>query len=303
MSIFLVQSLWAKNIVLLSSLPAKDLNTIYKVENIFKNKLSNLEDHKLIYINEADQEQLYFHLNNPETMALFWISHGGFKKIRGNRSGAIKPAPILFDHKKFNVAKTFQKIHPNIQFISVVGCNSFQILKDTIQKREDLGYYIPTKKVIATWALKKSIRRFKKHYWNNKYNYISEDQTLDGIRIKITRTTKRASESLKVLAGRKLIGIIPKTIAKQTQVFEYYIPFNEVLNKQSLKIVLSSGQNAEDETNNFGEIEITSSDLNMWKLFAKRDGTPFGINERVFLFKDKLENINDVQNYILYQAH
>ena len=299
----LSQSVWAKNIVLLSSLPKADLKTTFKVKNIFHNKLTGLSDHKIIYINEADQEDIYKYLNDPETMAFFWLSHGGFKKIRGNRAGAIKPAPILFDHNKDNVAKAFQKIHPNIKYISVVGCNSFQILEGTINSREDLGYYIPTKKVIATFALRKAIKRFKKHYWSYKYNYLKEDQVQDGVQIKITRSTQTASKSLKVLVGRKLIGIIPKTQGKEDQVFNYYIPFSNELTKRDFKIVLASGQNAEDATDNFGDIEITSSDRDMWKLFAKRDGTPFGVNERVYLFKDNLENIQDVQEYILYRAH
>lgn len=105
------------------------------------------------------------------------------------------------------------------------------------------------------------------------------------------------------MVGRKLIGVLPKTSASEDQTFEYYIPFNSKISKIDLKIVLASGQNAEDETDHWGNVEITSSDINMWKMFAKRDGTPFGVNERVYLFKDKLENINDVQEYILYHAH
>ena len=297
------QALWAKNIILLSSLPQEDIRTTLKVKKLFNKKLFGLEDHNLIYIDKADQEVIYRYLNDPETMALFWLSHGGFKRIRGNSNSAIKPTPILFDHNKDNVAKAFQKIHPNIKYISIIGCNSAQILAGTLEKRPDLGYYVPTKKVVATWAFRRAIRRFKKHFWNVKYNYLLEEVVQEGVKIKIERTVSQDSKSLKVLAGKQLIGILPKLKSSESQIFEYYIPYTENLSKRDLKIVLSSGQAATDATNNFGDIVITSSDRHMWKIFAKPNGEPFGVNERIFLFKDQLSNISDVQDYIQYQAH
>jgi hypothetical protein len=198
-------------------------------------------------------------------MAFFWMSHGGFKRIRGNQNSAIKPSAILFDHQKYNVAKAFQTIHPNIKYISIIGCNSAQILEGTLKSREDLGAYVSTKKVITTWALRKAIRKFKKHYWTYKYNYLAEDIYQAGIKIKVNRIVKTDSKSLKFFAGTKLIGIMPKLNANQEQTFEYYIPYSEDLGKHNLKLVSSSGQSAEDETDNFGEMTISSSDKNLWQ--------------------------------------
>lgn len=71
LTLVISQSIWAKNIVFLSSLPKADLKTTIKVKNIFHNKLKELADHKIIYINDADQEDIYKYLNDPETIAFF----------------------------------------------------------------------------------------------------------------------------------------------------------------------------------------------------------------------------------------
>lgn len=297
------QSLWAKNIVLLSSLPKEQIRTTNKIKTIFHKKLFGLHDHNLIYINNADQYSLHRYLNDPETMALFWISHGGFIKINHRSGQAIGSSAILYDYNKDNVSKVFQRIHPNIKFISIVGCNSSQILDGIIQSRSDLSSYIPAKKVVATWALRKAIRRFKKNYKREKYNFLEQEVTDLGIKIKIERVAKQNSKSLKVFAGNIFIGILPSLAKSESQVFEYYIPYNNDINKQNLKIILSSGQSAYDSTDNFGDIHISSSNRYMWKIFAKPSGEPFGVNERIFLFKDEIQNITDIEDYILYQAY
>lgn len=298
---FLSTSIFAKNIVLLSSFENKDIKTEFKVDRITKKKLSLYENynHNLIIIHKASVKHLYKYLNDPETMALFWIGHGGFKSTRGSQ--AIRPTPILSDHQKLNVAKAFQSVHPNIKFISIIGCNSFQILEGVLNHRDDLGYYIPTKKVLATLALRKSFRIFKRHFFSNRYEYISDDIQKQGIPVTVTRTVPNDSSALMIFAGKKLISLLPALKANESQSEIVYLPYKEGLKKYELKIVFATGQSAYDNTDNFGEIKVNHQDLSLWKLFSKANGEPFGVNERVFLFKNEIENLF-IDYYVKYKS-
>lgn len=46
---------------------------------------------------------------------------------------------------------------------------------------------------------------------------------------------------------------------------------------------------------------MNHQDLSLYKLFSKANGEPFGGNERVFLFKNKIENLF-VDYYIKYKS-
>jgi hypothetical protein len=291
----------AKNVVVLTSLPTNQINTTKSLDKIINSKLSNFSSYKLIVKHEADQEDLYNYLNDGNTVALFWLSHGGFKKIGAN-SSTIKPAALLLDYNKDNVAKIFQRVHPNIQFLGVIGCNSAQILEPHLKQRSKLGSYIPTRKIIATWAMKKAIRKFKKHYKKTKYDFLIKPVLDSGYRVRIVRESVGSNKSLKVFAGKELVGLIPKSAKGEFQDYSLYIPSAEN-QKRKMKITFESGQSAFDTRDNFGIISISHEDRNYWKLFAKRDGTPFGTNERIYLFKPKQEHLGLLETYTLFNTN
>jgi hypothetical protein len=301
------QLVYAKNIVFLSSLPLKDQKTTLKLKKLFFKKLYGVSQfangHQLIYHSNADAELLYKYLNDPDTMALFWVGHGGFKKISSTSEVGIQPTPVLFDYKQRNISKVFQKVHPNIKFLAVIGCNSWQILKNVISSRSDLGYYIPSKKVVATWSFRKALRKFRKHFWTIKYHYISEDIKQQGIPITIERSTT-SNTPLMIFAGKKLIGVFPASSTSQYLKKNFMIPlYTDFTNlkKHDLKITFSSGQNARDNFDNFGDIVIRYDGQRLWKLFAKSDGSAFGVNVRIFLFNNSLDDIF-TEDYILYNS-
>lgn len=297
-SLFINQTIWAKNIVLLSSLPQKDESATIEIKKQFFKKLSDIAHHgnNLIYINKATTHHLYQYLNDPETMALFWISHGGHAKIKNNNSG-IGATSILIDFDKVNVAKIFQKVHPNIKYLGILGCNSWQIVKDHFDKRDDLGYYIPSRSIVATWSFRVALKKFKRHYWKKKYSYLDHPILMDGYPITITRNVSSAAKALMVFAGKKLIGIFEPTNNSQIQTKTFYIPDQPNIKNYDFKIILKSGQlglNKDD----FGTIEVSQDNHHFWKLFAKSDGTPFGINERIFVFKNNIQNLKIEQDVI-----
>jgi len=293
-------SAFGKNIVVLTSLPLSQIKVTGDLNQIIRKKLSTFSDYNLILKNQADQDDLYQALNDPDTLALFWLSHGAFKTI-GNSSSPIKASSLLLDYNNDNVAEVFNKIHPNIQFIGIIGCNSAQILDEHISLRPSLGSYIPTKKVIATFGMRKSIRKFKKHYKKTKYEFIDENILASGFQIRITRENRIDGKSLKVFSGKEFIGILPKVKAGFFQDKTFYIP-KSLNQKSKMKIIFKSGQSAFDGTDYLGFISIDHNSKELWKLFAKRDGTPFGTNERIFLFKTELSELSLPRDYILFNT-
>ncbi len=289
----------AKNIVVLTSLPGSQLKTTKRLNKIIKRKLSHFSNLNLIVVNRGDQEVLHNYLNDPETVALFWLSHGGYKTLRSNDLGMM-PSALLLDFNGDNVSKVFQKIHPNIKFLGIIGCNSSQILSPYLSMNKEVGSYIPTKKVVATWAMRKAIRKFKKHYSQNNYESITRPIEKKGYEITIKRISKTASKSLKVFAGKEFIGIIPKSKKNEFQEKIFFIPAVK-MQKRKMKITFESGQSAFDATDNFGDISLMHNQATFWKLFSKRDGTPFGTNERIYLFKSDISQLIEAENYILYK--
>jgi len=298
--ISLVALIWvnisfAKNIVVLTSLPTKDIRAIKKITKIAKKKLANFRDYKLVLKNYANQDDLYKELNDPNTFALFWVSHGAYVKNQ-NENQSMGASPLLLDYQKDNIASVFKLIHPNIKFLGIIGCNSAQILENEVFKSLETAAYLPAKKVIATWGFRRAIRKFRRHISSHYFNYIDSPIEKIGHRILITRKVVKDSKSLKVFAGKSLIGLLPKLSANMTQTKEFYIPIDS-----SLKIKISSGQSAFDSTDNFGNISIHyNNHQTLWKLFAKPNGEAFGVNERLFLFKGTGQEFDQGEKYIRF---
>lgn len=302
-SLILSNSLFAKNIVLLSSLTDKDFKATTEIKRQFYKKLYGIQKHgnQLIYVDKATTDHLYKYLNDSETVALFWVSHGGhIRRSRKNTSG-IGATSVLVDFQKVNVAKVFQKVHPNIKYLGILGCNSRQIVSSHLEKRKDLGIYMPSYSVVATWSFRVALRKFKRHYWNNQYNYLQDNVLIDGYPITIKREVSKDSKALMVFAGKKLIGVMDELNAGEIQSNTFYIPYYEGIKRYDFKIIIKSGlltKNLDD----FGEIEVSYENQKLWKLFAKRDGTPFGVNERIYIFKSNIKDIELEQGVVKYEV-
>lgn len=300
--LFCGQIAFAKNVVLLSSLPDKDIKATVEIKRQFYKKLYGVANYgnELIYVNNASIHHLHKYLNDPETVALFWVSHGGHTKMRN--SAGIGATSVLIDYQKVNVAKVFQNVHPNIKFLGILGCNSRQIVSKHLEQREDLGVYMPSYSVVATWSFRVALKKFKRHFWKYKYQYLNEDVLYDGYPITISRSVTKDSRALMIFAGKNLIGVMPPLAANLSQTQTFYVPHSSEISKYDFKINIKSGLVTSNH-DDFGDIEVTHAGNNYWKLFAKRDGTPFGVNQRLFVFKNQIENIGIENNIIKHKVN
>lgn len=284
--LFFALKLHAGNIVVLTSLPPEDARTQAKLERIAHKKLNTLGEHELIIESKVDMVSLYNHLTDKDTIALIWLSHGAYTKTSADSPMAVSPK--LLDFKMRDLAFIFKKIHPNIQFLGVVGCNSKQIFSETNLEQSGASIYLPKRKIIATWGLRRAIRKLKRVLKKNNAPALSQRPILaKGHRIDIERST--LGEAFAVYAGDHILGVMPKTLKRQS----FYLPKG-----LTPKIVLKTGTSPFSSEDVFGDISIYSNS-GEWKVFSKPDGTPFGVNERIFKLRDPLLE-GDLEEYELF---
>lgn len=68
---------------------------------------------------QAKQNDLYSVIQDPNTVAIFWIGHG-----RQFNRGLASPPGLLVDAEGNDLAPLFQQIHPNTKYIGLIGCES-----------------------------------------------------------------------------------------------------------------------------------------------------------------------------------
>jgi len=299
-----------KLITLLTSVTHKKIDIEHKLERIFRNKFKNYP-FDLRVVHKADQEILSRELSNSSNDAVFWVSHGAFISPKNlNQSAGVAPVSMILDYNRDNVAPVFQKLHPNLEFLGIIGCNSKQILEtykeDNVwQSSEDTPpvEYISKTKSIAQYALKKAIRKFKKAY---KYRNLPKDNvkaSYIGYPITITRTLPPdidSSEirSLRVMNNGKFLGIMEKIEPGQTMSKTFYIPIIDKYSQGSFKIEVNTGESVykEKEKIHFGDL-IVENGSSVWTLFAKPTGEAFGINKRMFLYRGNHSIMDSTLNY------
>jgi hypothetical protein len=263
------QTAIAGSLVLLTSFSEGDSRIEKKLERIFSRKLKEFSSvHQLVIKHKADQEDLHFFLSSAQTKAVLWVSHGSYVEAEG----AMRPTPMLLDHNKDNVAKVFGLVNPSVKFVGVIGCNSKQVLEGILP--QGLKTYIPDRKVIAQFALRRALRRLA-----------DTDLSIGDLRaapkshtLTITRKVMKDSKSLQVLIAGKLVGLVPKAKAGTTQSITIRLDQNP-----HQKVKLDSAQNPFEVMDQFGVIQLDDGAGSQWKLFSRPDGTPFGTNERIFL--------------------
>lgn len=284
------------NIVLLTSVEHKRFDIPKRLERRFYkgvNKIKKLDTEVTTkVIHGADQEDLYNALTDQKIDAVFWVSHASFISSNSS-SSSMSPQSMILDINSDNVAPIFQVIHPNMKFIGIIGCNTQSILdeyldedqEDSISKDSNLRY-ISKRRSIAQFALSRALRKFKKAI---KYNLLPTEknkESTSGFDIEVKRTMQshiphNEIRSIRVLSQGRVVGLIPKILPGESEIIKLKIPYNK---DHNYKLELSTGQNiyTDSEKIHFGDLEVFN-EKNSWEVFAKRDGTPFGINTIVYI--------------------
>lgn len=289
-------------ILLLTSIERPRLEK--KLERIFIRKMKPLlkKGWHIETQHRADSYDLHLALTQPSIEGVIWVSHGSFRTIRASQAagGAIAAKPMLLDYRGDDVAPVLTLKSSELKFLSVVGCNSKQILdyqedvNTSSESLSELESYIPDHKVVAQWALRRASKRAAKFFTTSKTEiHPSSDLTESGkgslqIKRSIPKNVSiRNLRPVRIYLGGKLLGILPRSQPGAVQTAQFSIPESVVsLPKGRLKIRIETGQHVETPSSEivFGDFEFTSQSLDQsWSLFADSSGVPFGQNFRVYL--------------------
>jgi len=99
----------------------------------FKQKLGAIP-YDLVVINNATDENLHQELTNPKNIALFWISHAGSFQ---NGDDGLGVEDLILDKEGKNLKDIFKRIHPNLRYLSILGCKARPILTN-LRKKSNL---------------------------------------------------------------------------------------------------------------------------------------------------------------------
>lgn len=126
-----------RKIVVLSSLRNPEVNPFWRsedyeisldIEEQFRKYFKN-SGYQMVFEHRASALTLEKYLTSADTLALFWISHAR------ERIGLTKE--VISDFWGNNIADVFQKIHPDVRFLGIVGCSAKAILEENFKN----GYY------------------------------------------------------------------------------------------------------------------------------------------------------------------
>lgn len=297
-----------QKITLLISLdPQKLCNSIFSCSK--KDYISALEDiflkqfsksHYEIEIhNFADQRDLWTALHDPQNVAVFWLSHAGAAKNRRGEPSELMTVGQVSDASGFAVSPVFTKIHPNLRFLGVIGCNTTDTLK-RFHFPPDLTVYANNKKVDAKRGLKSAIKKSLDTLQKAEIRagYISEcpdKQTGYSIRIqRFFSSNKSIRPAARVLAGENVLGVFPGVqntgVIGQEQ--KFFVPQKEGDIKSLPDLRIDVGTNAifqADKTLmnmldignlNFILTDNAKQDLRIWgpwDLWTAQSGIPIGL--------------------------
>lgn len=266
---------------------AKDIEKQYT--RAFKNS-----GYKVVFHHNTDRETLESYLQSPAPLALFWVSHAADEaQING-----LSFSSIIQDVNGNNVKNIFQKINPNIKFLSVVGCNAKNILNEFKNKglyHADLTINSFDKKISLNNGIDLSLKASSKildidadHFrnpldtlQNNHYRdyLIGKNEFFDtdiigstdieGISFTIINTNPQYSAELNI--NGQFIGVLKKGTSPQS----FIIPSASIVKKIKLKVDFDIS--SLNETNYLNPLELSSNEQSFSVDYLKDgEGRPYG---------------------------
>lgn len=283
-------------------------------EKVFKNAFKN-SSYEYIVLHKVGQVQLQKIITSEDTLGVFWVSHAN-EQESASSLGVIKASNNITDVNGLNAKHIFQKIHPNVKFLGVIGCRANDIFKDfDYTYNKSLKIFSFSEKITAKDGLLKAInasidvlgddsptqkdRLFPTVYANPKN--LKVDPLVchykQGIHVKVKRLIPRneTKNAVKILLNKStLLGQFPRAQASDhsdlEQVIDIYLPDVEYQNKDELLLSVETMEAVEKGHQNYGE--ITFGEDNNWKLFTNKNGQAVGGRDHIYFFVGNIALIN-----------
>jgi len=277
------------------------------IESQFKN-VFNKSGYKVIYNHKANREILSYYLSSPNTVALFWVSHAADEsEVKG-----MSFSSVIQDIDGNNVKNLFQKINPNLKFLSIIGCSAKKILEGFKEKgffHSDLSIHAFDKKIRLNRGIDEAITAsaeildedasvFKLYQYPNSdersysRNFIVADKTMlevslnenspkqnDGM-ISISVINKNPEFSAELNINDHFIGVLKKGLETQT----FTIPRKLV--SPSIKLKIDYDLSSLKLSKYLEPLDISLGDLNLSVDYLKdKEGRPYGRGTNFYYIK------------------
>lgn len=256
-------------------------------------------DFKIIH--KATAADLSRELNNPENRAVYWVSHSNQAVELGQ---GIKVPDLVYTINNIDVKNLFQKVHPNIKFLALIGCRGENLLNNyrkqgAYDNNPALKTFAFKKKVDPRVGLRKALKASisllgkKGRHRMFTPTIIASEQVKkpipsrcieqEMVTLRLTRSTDKESlASAELTLDGRLLAFIPQS-QQQQQELTVQLPVKFFNQSTRRKLTLSY---LDSEGGDLGTLNFAAASM-QWKLFAKRDGTPIGQSKNLYLYKGK----------------
>jgi hypothetical protein len=254
-------------------------------------------------IHQADAFDLYQALTSPNTKGLIWLSHAAYVDQETIPVGLASES-VIVDVEAFDIKQVFQAIRPELEFLSVIACNSSKIIYDVVEDRgvsenlnPNLVVHDFSKKIGARKGLRKTLRvaveRLAQVDDDSKYEAFTQTGRILSVeRIRPELKEGEFTPALGIFMNDKLTEVLPPLEEPEHFVHPYQLCVpQEILNQDERKLIFSTGtyygRHLTDLVN--GDFRIGTVE-GLWKGFRKpSDRSLFGTTFHLFYKPEKFE--------------
>jgi hypothetical protein len=336
-----------QKVVLLTSVNTKGCSSCFgssyyrtyvpKLEEQFRKQFEKTS-YIIEILHDADQFQLWSVLHDPQNVAVFWLSHASWAGASGDNFGLLSTHRII-DAKGFDVTPVFEKIHPNLRFLAVIGCFSAEIMNQVGRVGIDpqhpahsdhplLRLFTFHDRVDAKKGLAQAIAASKKvlEIPEIRLGYTSQCPVTLGYRVRATRRFSVSGDpgktpisllperpAARIMMDGQVVNAFPQAswtadTAYPVQVHEFILPKTEELLSD---LRMDVGDNAEIQVDkarvsrlDVGQLELSlvasgEPEFKPWDLWRMTNGRPLGIFTHGFKPKGELLKTVDLSKYLV----
>lgn len=289
---FLAQAGTKPKIAFLTSIDPKDGKLFFQGKSYNNNQKFEKEFRK--HFNDADVdisvthfasiEDIWSALHDKSTSAVFFLSHSSSGQSKS--AGALVSPSLIADFDGNDLKNAFQKVHNNLKYLAVIGCESEAIIDqfrkyETYSNAPDLVIKTFNDKIRPIKGLRDAIKDSREHIVVLA-DEEDQDELSDNLlsrQIPFNANPESIRPTL-ILMNKKVVGFFPKGRPGEVQTIGIDLPLN---GKSSLinDSGLSSAHKKEEVT--LGELKFLSPQNNC-ELNAERNrqGEILGIGKHYY---------------------
>ena len=255
-----------------------------KIVRIFKEQIKPRELYiKVKLVTEATAVDLRDSLTDPSTVALFWIGHASptINLVGFSLQG------VVLDYNGSNVADIFKNIHPNVRWVSIIGCYSERMIEE--YKRDGFYKFNPLLEIngydgiaVLSYVLPDFTKRAHSFLRNEELDYficdweqeIKQTYDLSGFFIRVSRMPSWSRSNIVITVNKHYLGFL----SKDEESVQIWVP-DEISTKmiEAVQVDLSIHQLLLEK------LKIESVDRShQWEVMSNKYGVPYGKDRNVY---------------------